>query len=191
MIAIGCDAESRRRYNPPPTKGLIMRMLGVVLVPVLAVSIYAVARAADEDAPRDRRPPTTGPAQMRSDQRPPSLHRDMEAMGRLFKRLKSQVNDASKNDDSLALVAQMQQLTLGTKSLVPAMVAKMPTTQQAQETKNYRHMMIDLFRHELDLEEQLLQGENKKAAEIVATMDELQDDGHKEFRPKREGRGRD
>jgi hypothetical protein len=167
-----------------------MRTLRVLLIPLLAVSVYAVARGAD-DEPRERRAPTTGPAsQMRSDQRPPSLHRDMEAMGRLFKRLKSQVNDPAKNQDSLTLIVQMQQLTLGTKNLAPAMVTKMPTTQQAQETTNYRYMMIDLFRHELDLEEQLLQGENKKAAEIVAKMDELQDDGHKEFRPKRESRGR-
>ena len=108
-------------------------------------------------------------------------------MGRLFKRLKSQVSDSSKNESSIDLVTQMEQVTLASKNQIPRLVQRMPTTQQADETLSYRQMMLDLFRDELDLEENLLNNDNKKAAEIVQKMDQLQRDGHKEFRPK--GRG--
>src|SRR4051812_28807626 len=79
------------------------------------------------------------------------LHHNMESMEGPFKKLQSQVKDSGKNESSLALVVQLQQLTLASKDQLPRMVSKMPTTQQAEEKTNYRQMMVNLLRHELDL----------------------------------------
>jgi hypothetical protein len=48
---------------------------------------------------------------------------------------------------------------------------------------DYRGMMVNLLRAELDLEEQLIDGKNDKAAETLKSIDELQDQGHKDFQP--------
>src|SRR4051812_15319264 len=117
------------------------------------------------------------------------LHHNMEAMEKPFKQLGKQISDSSKNESSLQLVLQLQQLTLASKSQIPRKVDRMPATQQAEAKSDYRQMMVNLLRQELDLEEQLINGDNKKAAETVAAMDQLQKDGHAEFRPKRGERG--
>ena len=115
----------------------------------------------------------------------PNMERDMKAIDRAFKQLKSQIADSSKNESSLDLVNQMEQSTLASKSQIPPRVRRMPATQQAQEASDYRQMMVSLFRLELDLEEQLINGDNAKAAATWDEIDKLQKDGHHEFRGKR------
>jgi hypothetical protein len=115
----------------------------------------------------------------------PSMERDMKSMDRAFKTLKSQISDSSKNESSLELVNQMEQATLSSKEQLPPKVRRMPATQQAEEKNNYRQMMLSMFRLELDLEEQLINGDNTKAAQTWEEMDKLQKDGHHEFRGKR------
>jgi hypothetical protein len=154
------------------------------LAAVVVVGFGFYAMGADDND--EHRPPAPPPPPR---EREMGLHQQMENMGRLFKKLKSQVADSSKNQSSLDLVLQMEQATLAAKSQAPPMVARMPATQQAEGRNDYRQMMVTLFRQELDLEEQLINGDNKTAAETVAAMDKTQDDGHKEFRPKRQGRG--
>ena len=110
------------------------------------------------------------------------IHQQMETMGRLYKKLKSQIADSSQNASSLDLVTQMEQATLACKSQIPQKVTRMPTTQQAEAKTDYHQMMVTLLRHELDLEEQLVNGDNAKAAQTVVEMDQTEKDGHKEFR---------
>ena len=163
------------------------RILSVIAAVVIGFGLYAMG--ADDDDHGERQPsppPTRMQGQPGPQGREAGLHQQMETMGRLFKRLKSQVSESAKNASSLDLVTQMEQATLACKNQTPRLVQRMPTTQQADETLSYRQMMLDLFRQELDLEENLLNNDNKKAGEIVAKMDELQRDGHKEFRGGRE-----
>jgi hypothetical protein len=47
----------------------------------------------------------------------------------------------------------------------------------------YRTQIASLLQLELDLEKQLLAGDNTKAAETVAAMDAAQKAGHAKFRP--------
>jgi hypothetical protein len=149
------------------------RFLSVVALVVVAFGFYAMG-ADDEQRPAA---PSTRPSRV--------LHEQMESMEKPFKQLTSQVGDKSKNASSLQLVEQLQRATLACKTEIPRKVQRMPATQQGEETSNYRQMMVNLLRHELDLEEQLLNNDNTKAAETVKQMDELQKDGHKEFRPQR------
>ena len=148
-----------------------------LIVAAVAVAFGFVAKAADDD--HDTPHPATMPSRRRREM---GLHQQMETMGRLYKKLKSQIADSSQNASSLDLVSQMEQATLACKSQIPPKVMRMPTTQQAQAKTDYRQMMVTLFRHELDLEEQLVNGDNTKAAQTVAQMDQTEKDGHKEFR---------
>jgi hypothetical protein len=139
------------------------------------------------DSDRDQRPPATMPSMSMSGSRPPGLHQDMETLGRLFKQLRTQITDSTKNASSLELLSQMEQATFASKSQVPGKVMHLPTTQQAEETNNYHQMMVNLLRQELDLEEQLVNNDNKSAADTLAKMQQTEKDGHSEFRPKRGG----
>ena len=170
----------RRKVRTP-------RLFTLVIVTAFGFSIAAMAD--DDDHGEHTVPPPPPPSRTQGQGREQgnNLHQQMENMGRLFKRLKAQVSDSTKNESSIDLVTQMEQVTLASKNQIPRLVQRMPTTQQSDETLSYRQMMLDLFRDELDLEENLLNSDNKKAAEIVQKMDQLQRDGHKEFRPK--GRG--
>src|SRR6476620_1862710 len=81
------------------------------------------------------------------------LHHNMEAMEKPFKQLSKQIGDSSKNESSLQLVLQLQELTLASKAQIPRKVERMPATQQSEAKNDYRQMMVNLLRHELDLEE--------------------------------------
>jgi hypothetical protein len=164
------------------------RLLSLVAVLVIGFGLYALGADDDHDQPR---PPTTQPRwQNREGQggREGGLHQQMETMGRAFKRLQAQVPDSAKNESSLELLSQLEQATLACKSQIPGKVMRMPATQQSEEKNDYRQMMVNLFRAELDLEEQLINGDNSKAVDTVRQMDQIQHDGHKEFRPQRERR---
>jgi len=110
-------------------------------------------------------------------------------MGRDFKQLQKQLNDPAQNASSLALVADLQQHTILAKNATPP---KLPTVADADRPKHeadFRGMMLNLLRQELDLEEQLLDGKNEKAAATLKSIDEMQDQGHKDFQPKKKKRG--
>jgi len=149
------------------------------------LSIGLTCFAFGDDEERGNRP-TTNPSRMEQGNAPrPNMERDMKGIERAFKQLKPQISDSSKNESSLELVNQMQQFTLSSKAQIPPKIGRMPTTQQVEEKNNYRQMMVTLFRLELDLEEQLINSDNTKAAATWDEMDKLQKDGHHEFRGKR------
>ena len=115
-----------------------------------------------------------------------SLQREMESMGRDLDLLHDQVSDPSKNQSSLAAVSDMEQHTLAAKSAAPRSVTTMPTTAaNAEKLQDYQGMMINVLRQELDLEEQLQASQNDKATQTLSALEQLEDAGHKEFRPKR------
>jgi hypothetical protein len=71
---------------------------------------------------------------------------------------------------------------------MPPLVAALPAADQAARIVEYKKELGKLLRQELDLEEQLLDGNNAKAAETLAAMQATQQEGHRGFRPQR-GRG--
>ena len=113
---------------------------------------------------------------------------DMMAMDKVFRALNAQVKDPAQNAASLAALAQMQAATVAAKDGMPPLVAALPAAEQAARVVEYKKEMLKLLRQELDLEEQLLDGNNAKAAETLAAMQATQQEGHRGFRPQR-GRG--
>lgn len=112
---------------------------------------------------------------------------NMRAMGAPFNALKTQVADASKNADSLKLVATLLKESVAAKSAVPPLITALPEAEQAAKLAAYQKEMNELIRQELDLEEQLLAGDNTKAAATVAAIGATQAEGHRDFRPARGG----
>src|SRR5438874_3433436 len=167
MIPRRCHSKRHPSYNAAMR---LKQLSSLVAVVVVGFGFYAMG--ADDE--RDDRPPMPPPAREGREARDAGLHQQMENMGRVFKRLQSQLADSSKNDSSLEFLTQMEQATLACKSQIPAKVMRMPATQQAEQKSDYRQMMVKLFRQELDLEEQLIAGENTKAKQTVAQMDQLQ-----------------
>jgi soluble cytochrome b562 len=113
---------------------------------------------------------------------------DMMAMDKAFRALNAQIKDATQNAASLAAVAQMQAATVAAKDGMPPLVAALPAAEQAARIVEYKKELDKLLRQEIDLEEQLLNGDNAKAADTLAAMQATQQEGHRGFRPQR-GRG--
>ena len=112
---------------------------------------------------------------------------DMMAMDKAFRALNAQVKDAAQNAASLAVLAQMQAATVAAKDGVPPLVAALPEAERAARIVEYKKEMDKLLHQEITLEEQLLDGDNAKAAETLAAMTATQQEGHRGFRPQRGG----
>jgi hypothetical protein len=113
---------------------------------------------------------------------------DMMAMDKAFRALNAQVKDPAQNAASLTAVAEMQAATVAAKDAMPPLVAALPAPEQAARIVEYKKELEKLLRQEIDLEEQLLNGDNAKAADTLAAMQATQQEGHRGFRPQR-GRG--
>ena len=114
---------------------------------------------------------------------------DMMAMDKAFRALNAQIKDAAQNAASLQAVADMEAATVAAKDAMPPLVAALPAAEQAARIVEYKKEIGKLLRQELDLEEQLLDGNNAKAAETLAAMQATQQEGHRGFRPPPRGRG--
>jgi hypothetical protein len=164
-----------------------LTMLGLCLSVAAAASVL---RADDDDkgpGPGGR-PGGPGGPPPRGQQAgsPVSLGREMGAMGRAYKLIRAQVSDPTKNASTLAAVLDLEQHTLAAKGAVLHSAATMPTADaKAAKHADYQGDMVTLLRHELDLEEALLANDNTKAAKAAADLHDLEEEGHKEFRPKK------
>jgi hypothetical protein len=139
------------------------RILSAILVATLAAATTSPA----QDKPRPANP----------------LHDEMEAIGKAFKQLKTQIGDASKNESSLTLLQEMQRRTLAAKSMTPRGAATRPSDQQASYLLEYRTDMLHMLRLQLELEENLLEGKTDQVAETFKTMVMAMEEAHKEFKP--------
>lgn len=110
------------------------------------------------------------------------LEKAMSGIGKAYKALGRQIKDASKNESSLALVAEMQKQTVVAKGIVPDTIAEAPAADRAKMVVIYRKLMGQTLKAEVDLEANLLDGDNAKAAETLAELKKLMGDGHKQFR---------
>jgi hypothetical protein len=119
-----------------------------------------------------------------------NLEQQMSAMGRAFKQLQAQIKDKTKNESSLTLIMQMESATAASKLAVPPSIRRLPEADRPKQTTDYRSMMTNLLKQELELEEKLLAGDNTKAADTLAAMDEIEKMGHQEFNASEGGEGR-
>jgi hypothetical protein len=106
----------------------------------------------------------------------------MQAMSKIYRLLQDQVGDASRNASTRALAADMEWSTLSAKEAVPLGTLILPESEKKTLLDGYRRQFIKLMRQELDLEEQLLNNDNRAAAKSLAAMEETENEGHEKFR---------
>jgi hypothetical protein len=164
----------------------ISKRLFIVACTALSLAMLTPVLRAEEEK-EHHAPPTTqrgqggAGGQRQMQQRPVNLEHEMENMGRAFKRLNSQISDSAKNASSLELIQQIQASTVAAKSVVPGKIAKLPEAERAEKLKDYRSMLLSLLRLETDLEENLMDNDNTKAAATLQQMGDLQKKGHDEL----------
>jgi hypothetical protein len=160
--------------------------LPLALIALMLFTMIPSTRAQEreERSEREGRAATTQPgARGARGAQPVNLEREMENMGRAFRRLQSTVKDKSQNAATLEAIQAFEAAAVASKSAVPPMVARMPEDQRQPQLAKYRQMMVNLLIEAVNLEDQILAGDNAKAAEHLAAMDDLQKRGHADFRP--------
>jgi soluble cytochrome b562 len=112
-----------------------------------------------------------------------ALEEQMEKMNVAFRKLRGgAVADATKNEASLAAVADIKSAATAALKLEPKTKAEKPAADQAKYVSDYQAKMKE-FIGELDkLTAALKAGNNEEAAKLYAAIGDLQKADHKEFR---------
>ncbi len=145
---------------------LRLRQFGAACV--LALAISSVAHAQQEE---DKTP----------------LGKKMSAMNAAFKAVGRQIDDASKNANTLEQLTIIETNAKAALTMVPAKKEQVPAADQARFQSGYEAGMKEFLVAVAKLKVSIKAGKNTEA---VATYDEikgLQRDGHKEYRIKKAG----
>ncbi len=152
-----------------------MKSLPRLLASLIALLVASAAFAADEApaaataAPKEKKPET-------------ELTKKMDKMNGAFRKLRRQAGDATKNAESLELVALLREMSAASVKLEPARLATIPEAGRKQWLADYQAKMGELQAQIDKLEAALKAGQNEEAARIVQAMGALQKEGHKEYK---------
>ncbi len=98
----------------------------------------------------------------------------MDKMSGAFRKLKRQIADATKNEDSLKLVATIKAESAASTKLTPEW--------KPEQKEKYQAKMKDFNAKVGKLEMALKAGKNDEAAKIADELGAAQKEGHKEFK---------
>jgi len=149
--------------------------LALILIAALVACITPTLRA--EDAPAGDQPKHAPAA------KPSDMHTEMEAMNKAIRTLNKTIADPKKLDANLAAVNELQLHTVACKGMVPKTAATQPAADKDKFIAEYRKQITEVLKTELELEQQLIAGDNAKAAETVKSLRSLEKEGHKQFQP--------
>lgn len=105
----------------------------------------------------------------------------MKDMGPLFASLGRQISDASKNQDSIRLLHELNALTKESSGSRPDKIGKMPPEQQIPAEEKYQQMLAELDMLTVEAETALNKGDQTAARTAIRKMGRLRDAGHDEF----------
>jgi soluble cytochrome b562 len=131
------------------------------LVAILAVG-FNVAIAADDDTP---------------------LAKEMKTVNKSIRTLKRQVDDASKKDDNLALIATAKKSLDECLKLDPAKTKDVPAGEKAAYLDKYKAQMKDVVKTFDELETAVKAGKTDDAKKIFEKLSDEKEKGHKDFNP--------
>lgn len=106
----------------------------------------------------------------------------MQAMNRVFTLLREQAKDPSRNRESISLVTDLEWSTFSAKEATPLRATILSDAERKAMLDGYRRQFLKLLRQELDLEEALLNNDNRAAAALVAAIEATENEGHEKFR---------
>ncbi|MEI6738679.1 MAG: cytochrome b562 [Gemmatimonadaceae bacterium] len=143
-----------------------IRQFGAACVLALAMSSVAHAQQDEEKTP---------------------LGKKMSAMNTAFKAVGRQLDDASKNANTLEQLAVIETNAKAALALEPEKKAKVPAAEQAKFMSGYQAGMKELIATVQKLQASIKAGKNTDAVAIYDEMKNQQRDGHKEYRIKKTG----
>ena len=114
---------------------------------------------------------------------PQSIKQSMMIMNRAMRTLNGQVTDATKKDDNLKLIADMQRGCLAAKALAPekAINREADPVKKGGMTAMFRKDLILIMEKLLKIETAILDGKGADAEKLLAEIGDLRDQGHSEF----------
>lgn len=115
-------------------------------------------------------------------QQAPSVEAGMKGMNRAFKQLEAQITDASKKDENLRLLGDMQRGCVSAKNAMPRKIQEMKD--EAARTKaaeKFRRDLILMTKKLLDAETSLMDGKAEAAKATLSEVVKMRDVGHKEL----------
>ena len=111
---------------------------------------------------------------------PQSVKQSMSIMNRGLRNLKKQVGDATKKEDNLKIVADIERGCLAAKALTPdRQLDKAPDQAKKDEMRtSYRKQLITLMGKLLKLETAIMDGKTDEANAVLTEIGELRDESH-------------
>jgi len=120
------------------------------------------------------------PGEGRGGGQAPNVEGSMKGMNRAMKQLSEQIGDASKKEDNLRLIGDMERSCAQAKNGQPNKIRDMKD--EAQRTKamvDYRKHLIDLMRKQLELEESIMAGNTDAAKKQLEAIGKFAEEQHK------------
>lgn len=109
----------------------------------------------------------------------------MEKMSGAFRVVRRQIEDASRNADSLARLAEIKENAKAAASLEPAKKADIPPARHAKFVADYQAKMREFIGVVEKAEAALKAGNNAEAARLIGVMADTQKHAHGDFRKKK------
>jgi hypothetical protein len=171
------------KYSSGWARALMIAALGAVMAgtPIFVSRLEAQDAQPAQPAPAQPVPPAQPPGGRRG--RGPSLGGDMRSMNQAFTKIKAQYSDPTQNESTLTALATFETQVVAAKSALPPAISRLPDADKKAATEKYRGMLRNLLRASLDLEDQITAGDMDKAKATIATMSEIETNGHAAFRP--------
>ena len=129
--------------------------------------------------------PVLRAAEQKETEKQTELEAKMEKMNGAWRKLRArdQLTDATKNADSLVLVATIRKAAEEAIQLTPKLAAQKPEADRAKFTAGYQAKMKSFLVELAKMEAALKAGRNDEAAKLVNDLNAFQRDAHREFRP--------
>ncbi|HRE82458.1 MAG TPA: cytochrome b562 [Opitutaceae bacterium] len=118
----------------------------------------------------------------KGDKKETQLESSMDKLSSAFRKLRRQITDPSKNENSLELVASIRAAAEESTKLEPAKAADIPADKRAAFVAEYKKQMQEFLVQVDALEAALKAKNNTSADEIVKKLAASQKAGHKEFK---------
>lgn len=160
---------------------------------VAAVGVYNVLPAYAQDqggnAPAGGQGPVERPGERqggpgeRPGGRGPNLEGAMKQAERSYKALARQLDDATKDEQSLRAISMLQAGLATSKGLVPHIIEEKPEAERPAALAEYRKILLDTLKIAIDLEEKLVAGDRAGAKADLEKLHAQQEEGHKKFAP--------
>ena len=111
------------------------------------------------------------------------LAKEMKTVNKNLRTLKRQVEDASKKDENLGLIAAARKSLEACAKLEPAKTKDVPAGEKAAYLDKYKAQMKDLAKTFEDLDTAVKAGKIDDAKKLFEKLSDEKEKGHKDFAP--------